>query len=85
MIKVSCKHIRNGRKRDAYKCPVALACKEAQGGVWCIGPSVAQQFVAEGRSTHINLPQKVQNWIRRFDHWPRSLHWLVAKPFEFEL
>lgn len=81
-ISVTAEHIRQGCRYNCRSCPVALAFRDA--GIAdvmvfnpCVGLAATREAVAP--PTSIFLPQRVQDFIRAFDHGT------VCQPFEFDI
>ncbi len=76
-IKVTQEHIRKGKRRDAYKHPIALAIRDKLAAPLKIFP----EFVAwEGMHFCTKLPVEAQKFIEDYDNGYRKV-----EPFEFEL
>jgi hypothetical protein len=81
-IRVTLKHIKDGRRRCPWGCPVALAIKEALGIEYLDAYRVyvdVHHITVDRR--RFAMPPSVRKFVRRFDAWLVR----TPKPFEFDL
>ena len=71
-------HIKNGKRDDAFFCPIALAIKDL--GIEDFKKFMVLETDIYLYTAYIKLPPKAQYFIHAFDNNRRSV-----KPFEFEL
>lgn len=76
-IKVTQKHIDEGKKSDCRNCPVALAIAEATMQDWEV--TFNKTWPTDGNYSVLSLPDLAVNFIFRYDMNE------VCQPFEFEL
>jgi len=84
LIRVTVKHIRQGRARDCERCPIALAALEAGlgGRVETSAKTICwwTDKVRDGNKQSASLPRSARRFVQTFD-WRRER----AKPFNFKL
>ena len=78
-VRVTAAMIKSGKRRDVWRCPIALALKHA------LHKPVAATFTywrvrtrAERDIKHL-MPSLVANWISSFDSWS------AVRPFSFRI
>lgn len=89
IINVTRKHIRNGLRKSAGMCPVALAVKECTH-IYDDYVAVTQDEIRIGDSCYYgeyvsySNPPEVTHFIKEFDN-RKYFRWWYIKPFSFEL
>jgi hypothetical protein len=78
-IRVTQKHIANGKTHDCFNCPVALALDSAGLGIVKVDKDGFFIDPPLNHTRYISLPQIAKNFISRFDSG------LPVKPITFKL
>ena len=81
-VHVTAEDIRDGKRRDEYECPVALACRRDMGA-WSVAVMAHQMIVWQGtaldNSKRVETPGEVYEFIDKYDRRRK------VAPFAFEL
>lgn len=84
-IKVTEEHIKHGCKAQAHGCPIALAIKDSDSTINCVGVWPLDKIIYvyhEHRDTSIRykFTPEIAAFVKAFDYTVDE-----AKPFEFDL
>lgn len=70
-VTITASHIAQGRHKDAWHCPLALACNEQLGEVWLVQPPVAWKISQNIYRTVYPLSPEAQHWVEAWDRGER--------------